>query len=135
MTGRKSFRAILLVLWIIGIIVPWYAFSRASSPSREVFDTAFETQASHVLMHLFLYAVPAYLLASVFFQSVSSTKRLFFISLITVATVAVFQETIQMASQDIGFGFDEIFDFFVDSAGGIIGTGLYFIFHRGEVIK
>ena len=129
-----AFRIIVLTCWILGILAPLYTFSRVYPSSRTAFDRVFQTQSSHVLMHTFLYAVLAYLVASVFFRSVSSAKQLFIFVVITAALVAVLQEVIQMKSEDIGLGFDEIFDFFVDLSGALIGTGLYFKFHRDRGI-
>lgn len=116
--------------WIIGILAPAYTLSRVSLSFRTAFDRVFQTQASHVLMHMFLYAVLAHLLASLLFRSESSSRQLAGSVLLTVAIVAVSQEAIQVISGGISFGGDEIFDFFVDLSGGAIGIWLHLRFHR-----
>ena len=133
MSKGVAFRIIILTGWIIGMLAPVYAFSRVSPPSfRTAFDRVFQTQVSHVLMHGLLYAVLAYILASLFFRSASSAKHLIILLLMMVAVVAALQETIQMISGGITFGGDEIFDFFVDLSGGVIGIWLHFRFRRAS---
>lgn len=100
-----------------------------------MFDAAFQTPVSHVLMHTFLYAVLAYLLASVFFRKGRSARQLFIFVLAAVAVVAVLQEIIQMMSGNIALRFDEFFDFFVDIAGGAGGIWLYETLHRKKGVR
>lgn len=107
------------------MLLPLYSFSRGSAVFELAFDRVFQTQASHVTVHILLYAVLAYLLASALFQPDLSAKQLFLFVSVAVVAVAVSQESIQMISEDVAFGYDEIFDVFVDLSGGIIGTVLY----------
>ena len=95
---RKSrvLRFVLLLGWVLGILLPAYSFSRFSSTYRGVFDGVFRTNASHIIMHTFLYSVLGYLLASIFFLPSRPGKKTIPAVLAIVATVAVFQEGIQV---------------------------------------
>ncbi|HEB12233.1 MAG TPA: hypothetical protein ENI11_00985 [Actinobacteria bacterium] len=131
-----SFRVIILLVWVFAMLLPIYSFIRGSVSFKLAFDRVFQTQASHVVTHLFLYSVLAYLLASVLFRSGSSAKRLSLFVLMAVVAVAVAQEGIQMVSEDVAFGLDEIFDVLVDLGGGIIGIALFIKVHTiAERIK
>lgn len=122
-----SVRVIILILWVFAMVLPLYSFTSGSASFRAAFDSVFQTQASHIAMHMFLYGVLAYLVASILFKTTLSTTRFFLFLLMAVVAVALLQESIQMISEDVAFGFDEIFDVFVDLGGGAIGTVLYVI--------
>ena len=67
----------------------------------------------------------AFILASSLPQSLRHTRRLPVYVLAFVAIVAVSQEAIQMGAEQVRLGADEIFDFFVDLNGGILGMLLF----------
>lgn len=117
-----ALRIIILFGWVLGILLPLYSFRRLSPSYQAAFDWVFHTHASHVLMHTFLYAVLACLLSSFVPRSVCRTRQMFFCVLAGVAVIAAFQEAIQMISEQVRLGSDEIFDFFVDLNGGMLGT-------------
>ncbi len=89
------------------------------------FDWAFKSGIIHVVMHIFLYAVLAWLISLVF----SNKNKL--ISPIIVVSVAlgisILQEAIQLISIKSPAGLDDIFDTFVDMSGALIGV---FVFRR-----
>jgi FlaA1/EpsC-like NDP-sugar epimerase len=118
-------RIVFLLAWVLGILLPLYSFRRLSPTYRAAFGWVFHTHASHVLMHTFLYAVLAYLLASFIPRSVCRTRQMFFCVLAGVAVIAASQEAIQMMSEQVHLGSDEIFDFFVDLNGGMLGALLF----------
>jgi len=126
---RIVLRITLLFGWIIGILLPMYSYRQLSPSYRDAFDWVFQTHASHVLMHTFLYVVLAWLIASFIPRSVCRTRQIFFYVLSGIALIAASQEAIQMISAQAHFGSDEIFDFFVDLNGGLLGTLLYRKFH------
>jgi hypothetical protein len=115
----------LLLAWIVGILLPFYSFGHLSPAARAVFDFVFHTHTSHVLMHAFLYAVLAYLLASFARGATALSGRDLVCVVAGVAVVAGLQEVIQAASEQIPVGADEIFDFFVDMDGGMLGLLLF----------
>jgi len=122
----KLLRAVLVLAWIVGILVPLYSFRRFSTSYQVAFDWVFHTHASHVLMHTFLYGVLGCLLCSLAARPIRSAGRLLVFALAGVAIVAVLQEALQMICEHVVFGGDEVFDFFVDLNGGFLGT-LFFI--------
>ena len=120
-------RVILLLGWALGILLPLFSLTRFSPAYRAAFDWVFHTHASHVLMHTFLYAVLAGLLFSLLRRPGRSAGRVFVCALAVVAAVAVLQEAIQMTCEHVAFGSDEIFDFFVDLNGGLLGSMLFLL--------
>lgn len=120
-----TLRVFLLLGWMFGILLPLASFRRFSPSYRAAFDWVFHTEASHVLMHTFLYAVLACLFAWLFCQSIRSPGRLVAIVLFAVAVVAALQETIQMIAEHVPLSSDELFDFFVDLNGGALGLLLF----------
>jgi Na+/glutamate symporter len=125
MKKTAAMPVVLLLGWVLGILLPMHAFRRFSPSYRTAFDWVFRTHASHVLMHTFLYAVLACLLASFLRRSGSSSGRVFAWTLAAVAAVAALQEAIQMVCGHVALGSDEMFDFFVDLNGGLLGTMLF----------
>ena len=121
MNTRLSRNVVLFIAWTFGILVPLYSVSRSLPAGRSAFDWVFQTDASHVLMHTFLYAVLAGLLVPILRVFMLSTGRMIACALATVAVVAVSQEGIQMLCEHIALGSDEIFDFFVDLNAGMLG--------------
>lgn len=124
-TWSTPLRITLLLGWILGVLLPLYSFRRFSTSYGLAFDWVFHTHASHVLMHTFLYAVLAALLASWVPRPACRPSRLLWIVLILIAMVAVCQEAIQMAPEGITLGADEVFDLVVDLNGGLLGTLLF----------
>ena len=126
---RIALRIILLLLWIAGILLPLYSFRRFSARYRAAFDWVFQSHASHVLMHTFLYAVLACLLVSTLSATLRRHHWAAAVSAIVgVAVVAVLQEAIQMQCESVMLGPDEIFDVFVDLNGGALGVLLWLRF-------
>jgi VanZ family protein len=94
-----------------------------SLPYRTGFDWAFKSNVTHVLMHVFLYAVLAWLISLVFSNKQNP------ISPITVVLVAlgisILQESIQLLSIKCPVGGDDIFDVLVDISGALIGVFVF----------
>jgi VanZ family protein len=87
------------------------------------FDWAFKSNITHILMHVFLYAMLAWLVSLVFSHDkkiISPVKVL-----LIVLGVSVLQETIQLASIKYPVGWDDIFDVLVDLSGGLIGVLIF----------
>jgi len=87
------------------------------------FDRAFRTDLSHVIMHIILYAILAWLISSVF----SNRRKL--VSPIKVGLIALgislLQETIQLVSIKCPVGWDDLFDILVDISGALIGIFVF----------
>ncbi len=124
--GRSSLRLIVIVLWTLGILCPFYSGRPFSASYREAFDWVFHTHASHVLMHTFLYGVLAWLLASFFRVSAWEDRRRELLCVMaSILGIAILQEAIQMVSEQVPLGHDEVFDVLVDLNGGLLGGALY----------
>lgn len=124
MKNNMATRIILLLGWIFGILLPLASLRRFSTSCRVAFDRVFDAEASHVLMHTFLYAILAYLIASLVPRRVSAW-RVVPLALIAVGIVAVVQETIQMACEQVPINIDTIFDWCVDINGGLLGAMIF----------
>ena len=128
---RIALRIALLLLWIAGILLPLYSFRRFSARYRAAFDWVFQSHASHVLMHTFLYAVMACLLVSTLSALLRRHHWAIIASAIAgVTVIAILQEAIQMQCERVVLGSDEIFDIFVDLNGGALGVLLWLRFTR-----
>jgi len=124
-----ALRIALLMVWVAGILLPLYSFRRFSPSYKVAFDWVFHTHTSHVLMHTFLYAVLGCLVASFLPHRLRRTGWTAAASvLLVILAVAVLQETIQMRSERIELGPDEIFDTIVDLNGGMLGVLLFLWF-------
>ena len=95
-----------------------HALRMHSDAFAELFDWAFHTHASHVLMHAALYAVLAPLLASLTGPGRGRTAMLLLV------LVALLQESIQVVFGTQVFAGDEVFDMGVDLLGGGLGFAL-----------
>ncbi|MFT7489914.1 MAG: hypothetical protein ACI9OU_002321 [Candidatus Promineifilaceae bacterium] len=124
-THSTALCLILLLGWITGILVPLYSLRQMSPLFEALFDWAFQSHVSHVLMHAVLYAVLAVLLAMLCAPFCISPRRLSASVMIGVALVAAAQESIQVSAEHLQLGADEVFDFFVDLNGGLLGLHLF----------
>ena len=131
-SGRGTILKVLILFgWLVGILLPMYSFRSLSPEYREVFDRVFRTQAAHVLMHLFLYAVLACLVASFLPASVRRSRgRTVVVTLLAVGVVGILQEVIQMRAKAGMPGADEFFDLGVDLAGGLLGIAAFLSVRR-----
>jgi hypothetical protein len=118
-------RIVLLFGWIFGILLPLASFRRFSSSYRAAFDWVFNTEASHVLMHTFLYAVLAFLVACVLPRTARTRGRVAVLALASVGIVALSQETIQIACEQSHLEFHEVFDWLVDANAGLLGAMIF----------
>ena len=120
---KRKWRIVILVLWSIGILFPFYFMRRFSLTYKQGFDWAFRSGITHILMHLFLYAVLAGLVSLVFS---SKKKQISPIKIILIVLgVSVLQETIQLVSIRYPVGWDDVFDVLVDLSGGLIGLFIF----------
>ena len=127
---NRPYRILVLLAWILGILVPFYSVSGVYAPFRAAVDRVFQTQTSHVIMHMFLYAVLTALIMSLLFSERLSTFQILLFALAGTALIAIFQEAFQMLSEGVALGADEFFDFFVDLSGGALGAMLYLLVSR-----
>lgn len=120
-----SLRVLILIGWTFGILFPLVSLRRFSDSYRTAFDAVFHTDISHILMHTFLYAVLAWILASLLRKAHWSFGGMLVRVLPLIAVVAALQEAIQMICAHVVLGSDEIFDFCVDLNGGLLGLVLF----------
>jgi hypothetical protein len=116
---KDRWRILVLILWSVGILFPFYFMHRFSLIYKTRFDWAFKSGLPHSIMHIFLYAVLAWLISSVF----SIKKRLIstVIVILVVVAVSILQELIQFITLNSPVGLDDVFDVFVDVSGAVIG--------------
>lgn len=120
---KRSWLILILIIWSIGILFPFYFMRKFSHLYKTGFDWAFKSGVTHVLMHVFLYAVLAFLISLVF-----SNKRKTIppIMVVLVALgISILQESIQLVSIKSPAGWDDVFDTLVDMIGAVIGISFF----------
>lgn len=117
---KNRWHVLFLIVWSIGILFPFYFMRRFLTLYRTGFDRALRTDLSHIIMHIILYAVLAWLISSVFSNRdklVAPIK----VMLIALA-ISMLQEAIQLISIQYSIGWDDVVDIFVDLSGVAIGV-------------
>ena len=120
-------RYFVLLAWLVGILAPMAWFGRFSEPYRQLFDAIFGPPWMHVVTHAALFAVLAYLLATIV-SALAGTQedgRVMIVVVIAALSVALLQEIIQLGYKGRGFGYAEVFDLGVDMAGVCLGLALF----------
>ena len=108
---------LLTVLWILGILFPMGFLAAVWKPFGRLFDRAFASGWSHVVMHATLYLVLAFLLA----QLLRPALLVLCLALLT----GVAQEALQWLSIQAEVGWAaSAFDLLVDLSGALLGLGL-----------
>jgi len=127
-------RKLLLIGWIIGILFPFGWLTWYSDAYRQVFDIIFGPLWVHILMHIMLYSVLAYLLASFLLRARSPllSRSHLGLSLLLILAVALGQEGLQLLYQGRLPGADEFLDVGVDLGGGSLGIFLFWIQMRAN---
>ena len=120
-----SAQALLLVGWIFGILVPLASLRRISASYWAPFDRVFDSEVSHVLAHTLLFAVLAFLVASVLTRAERTLGRAMFLALACTAVLGMSQEAIQVACEGLRPGINELFDWCVDVNGGLLGAMIF----------
>lgn len=120
---KRKLGILILIIWSIGILFPFYFMHRFSIIYRTGFDWTFKSGITHFLMHIFLYAVLAWLISLVFLDRKKKIPQVKVI--LIVLGISVLQETIQLVSIKYPVGLDDIFDVLVDLSGGLIGVFLF----------
>ena len=123
--GSRTLRCILLTGWVLGILLPLASFRRFSPSFRAAFDRIFCTEASHVLMHTFLYGILVFLIASVLLRPTLSLKLVAIAAFLVMGVIAFSQEAIQMLCEHSNFGSHELFDWLVDANAGLLGAMIF----------
>ena len=120
-------RQFLLLAWLVGILLPMAWFGRFSEPYRQVFDFVFGPPWMHVITHALLFAILAYLLASIVSTMFGnlSTARIMAVVLVATVLVAVLQEMVQLWYKGRLFGYAEVFDLGVDVVGVCVGLTFF----------
>jgi hypothetical protein len=113
---------VLIILWVIGILVPMGFLASLWKPFGRIFDRAFATGWSHILMHAFLYLVLAFLLAQ-WLRPLSVRNVLLVLG--TAVAIGCLQEGLQWLSikAEVGWAASG-FDLLVDSIGALLGLAL-----------
>jgi hypothetical protein len=120
---KQRWRVVLLIIWTIGILFPFFFMRRFSHLYKTGFDWAFQSNIAHVVMHVFLYAVFAWLVLSVFFYKNKIITP--FIVVLMVLFISMLQESIQLVSIKSPVGWDDAIDILVDVSGAIIGISVF----------
>jgi len=121
-----------LIVWSIGILFPFYFIRRFSLVYKTGFDWLFKSDVTHVVMHIFLYAVLAWLISLVF----SNRKKLVspFLVISVALCISVIQESIQLITIKSPAGIDDVFDVLVDLSGAAIGI-IVFRWQRRKITQ
>ena len=120
---KKRWRIILLIIWIVGILFPFFYIRRFSRVYKTWFNWAFKSDITHIVMHLLLYAVLAWLISIVFSNKkkpISPVKVI-----LIVLGVSILQEAIQLALTNCPVEWDEIFDILINVSGAGIGLFVF----------
>jgi hypothetical protein len=120
---KRSWLILILIIWSIGILFPFYFIRKFSHLYRTGFDWAFKAGITHVVMHIFLYAVLAWLISSVFSNKQKTISPI--VVVLIALSVSVLQESIQLISIKSPAGCDDIIDTLVDISGAFIGIGVF----------
>jgi VanZ family protein len=113
---------IWLILWIVGILFPMAFLARLSPAFGNVFNAAFSSDWTHILMHTLLYAVLGFLLA----QWIAPASRPAVLILLGLGLlVGCLHESLQLLTAGVWPGWPpEILDLSVDLMGTTLGIGL-----------
>jgi len=120
---KQKWRILILIIWSIGILFPFYLIRQFSPAYRTGFDWLFHSYLSHVVARFIFYGILAWLASSVF----SNRKPLIscFIVILGVLSIAVIQESIQLLSGQGPAGLDDLFDILVDMSGAVISVFVF----------
>jgi len=128
-------RYFILLAWLLGILLPMAWFGRFSESYQQVFNTIFGPPWMHVVTHALLFAVLAYLLASIVSsmvggQPIVGVKAIVLTTVVLAVAVliALLQEIFQLWYKGRLFGYAEVFDLGVDVMG--VCAGLAFFWWR-----
>jgi len=114
---------VFLIIWVIGILIPM-AWLAGQEPDVDAFFTAvFEPEWTHVVVHVFLYAVLGSLLAWIF----KGKARLWILIPFSVILVGILQETMQVITLNRTPGRAELFDLCVDLLGALLGWLIFWL--------
>jgi hypothetical protein len=116
----KKWMPIAIVL--TGVLFPFGWAARFSTTTAALFDRAFSTQFSHVVMHALLFASLA--LCMMKWCAERSWRRAATIALIAAACAGLGQEAIQAISAGVLRVGDTLFDLGVDLAAAGLGVRL-----------
>ncbi|GAB4556648.1 MAG: hypothetical protein Kow0047_00340 [Anaerolineae bacterium] len=120
-------RYLFLSLWIVLILFPVAWLARHSAWVYRLLILHFSPVWVHVVLHVLLFAVLAWLLASLRLPLPRPWRLLAIAGVIML--VALGQEVLQLWAKGRGPGRDELFDLGVDMAGAALGW-LAFYGHR-----
>lgn len=123
-------RYLLLALWLLGIVAPMAWFARFSAGYSRAFEWAFGSDVMHVLTHVFLFAVLAYMLAAMLAGRVQEGGRVTAWVFGFVLLVAFLQEMVQLWYKARPFGYPEWFDLGVDLTGAGLGLAVFWLRRR-----
>ena len=132
----KMKRKLILIAWMIGILFPFGWLTRYSDVYRRAFDALFGPPWVHVLVHVAIYAVLAYLLAGLVLmrRPLGIRPRYLGLLLAVILAVAVGQEGFQLWFKGRLLGASEWFDVAVDLAGALLGLAVFaLLIRRGEL--
>ena len=117
---------IALAVWVIGILIPMAWLVSNEAGVNAIFNSVFESEWTHIVVHMFLYAVLGGLIAWLFIGRI----KLWILIPACVILVGILQETMQLIPLNRAPGLPELFDLGVDLTGGLIGWLVFCIFFR-----
>ena len=140
-------KALVLVVWLVGIMFPAAWLGQFSTVYRGAFNRVFGPEWTHVFMHMLIYGVLCILLLATIWQASGLAPvfqnrpderaggidhRLAFKLTGVVLAVGTIQESLQWISQGVvpwqGVALSaSLFDLGIDLTGGLLGAGMVLV--------
>jgi hypothetical protein len=123
----------ILLLWLLGILLPVAWIVQSWLPAQTAFNWLFGPLWMHIVMHAWLFAVLAYLVAQMLGHRLGAGRYRWALcgALSLVLLAALGQEAIQLAYKARAWCPDEALDLTVDLAG--CGLGLLAFWWRAGI--
>jgi hypothetical protein len=125
---KKRIVIIILIILLLGILFPFASLSTIYSGYAVVFNSIFDSQLVHILMHMALFGGLSWIVMS--FTSKRPILQIILLSLGSVLLVGVIQEIIQMVSVGTFNIGASVFDLGIDLLGGLIPLFITFLFWK-----
>jgi hypothetical protein len=126
-------RFVWLFLWLAGILFPMAWLGRFSPGYRRLFQAVFAPAWVHLVMHAALYAGLVVLVIVAF--NLALTRRTTVRLLLTVLSVGLLQEGLQLIAGVQVLGWNTLLDLGVDLSGALLGYTGIFVMQKIQRIK
>lgn len=111
---------LLLAIWAAAAIFPFGWLTQFSDGYARAFNSVFDYELAHIVMHAFIFAGLGVLLTLAFGRPLTWRRVLLVAAAVTL--VALAQESAQLWYKERAWGGAEWFDLATDWTGGLLGT-------------